>query len=524
MNRHIALIAAILLVAAAAGAAGPEAAASGDADVAAELREMKQALQAQQQQLEQLRQEVRRRDETIDQMQQRLDRKEVSAAEGRNVAAAPPEKPDSTFTLTPGGFIEAAAIYRTRNENADVGSTYGNVPFDGTGNGHLSEFRGSARQSRLSLLAQGQLEDMKLSGYYEMDFLGAAPTANEVESNSFNLRQRQLWGQLEFANGLSLLGGQAWSLMATNRQGIVPRQEMVPWTIDAQYVVGYNWARQWQARITKRFGDSGLWLALAVENPETTLSVVNPPSGILGFNNSPNATSPSSLFTLNNTPGANGISTDLAPDLTAKIAYDPGWGHYELKLLGRFFRDRFNGHNDYTTGEGLGAAAILPLTEKVNLILEALGGWGIGRYASGVGPDVTLRPDGSIVTIPGVQGMAGLEAHPAPNWDLYAYTGLEYYGRKDFTNALGQGVGYGSPLNDNSGCAQEIPGTCQAQNRLLWQLQPGFWYRFYRGPAGTLQLGMSYSYTRRLTWAGLGGEEPRGTEHIMMSSFRYYLP
>ena len=441
MSRHIATIAAILLLVAPAWGAGAGPPASDGTDVAAELREMKQALQAQQRQLEDLRREVRQRDETIDQMQQQIDRKEVAATGAGGVSAPPPAKSESSFTLTPGGFIEAAGFYRTRNENADVGSTYGNVPFDGTGNAHLSEFRGSARQSRLSLLAQGQVEDMKLSGYYEMDFLGAAPTANEVESNSFNLRQRQLWGQVEFGNGLSLLGGQAWSLMATSRKGIVARQELVPWTIDAQYVVGYNWARQWQARVTKRFGDSGLWLALAVENPETTLSVVNPPAGVLGFNNSGNATSPGSLFTLSNTPGANGISTDLAPDLTAKLAYEPGWGHYELKLLGRFFRDRFSGHNDYATGEGLGAAAVLPVTENVNLIFEGLGGYGIGRYASGVGPDVTLRPDGSIVTIPGFQGMAGVEAHPAESWDLYAYAGLEYYGRRDFTNALGTGTG-----------------------------------------------------------------------------------
>jgi hypothetical protein len=38
----------------------------------------------------------------------------------------------------------------------------------------------------------GKTARMKMSGYDEFDFLGAAPTANEVESNSFNIRQRQL--------------------------------------------------------------------------------------------------------------------------------------------------------------------------------------------------------------------------------------------------------------------------------------------------------------------------------------------
>ena len=48
---------------------------------------------------------------------------------------------------------------------------------------------------------------MKMSGYYEFDFLGAAPTANEVESNSFNIRQRQLWAQVELDGGFSFVGG-----------------------------------------------------------------------------------------------------------------------------------------------------------------------------------------------------------------------------------------------------------------------------------------------------------------------------
>src|SRR5512135_24212 len=108
-------------------------------------------------------------------------------------------------TFVPGGFIEAAAIYRSANENADMGSTFINVPYEGSTNSYLSEFRGSARQSRLSLLVSGKTGRMKMSGYYEFDFLGAAPTANEVESNSFNIRQRQLWAQVDLDGGFSFV-------------------------------------------------------------------------------------------------------------------------------------------------------------------------------------------------------------------------------------------------------------------------------------------------------------------------------
>ena len=44
---------------------------------------------------------------------------------------------------------------------------------------HVPAAPGSARQSRLSLLVEGNLDPTrKLAGYYEMDFLGAGVTSN----------------------------------------------------------------------------------------------------------------------------------------------------------------------------------------------------------------------------------------------------------------------------------------------------------------------------------------------------------
>jgi hypothetical protein len=453
-----------------------------------------------------------------------------SQAKPQEPARSNPDEAEIRYksvTFTPGGFIEAAMLYRSANENADIGSTFANVPYGGSANSHLSEFRGTARQSRLSLLVAGKVGDWKMSGYYEFDFLGAAPTANEVESNSFNIRQRQLWAQVETRSGFSFVAGQTWSLLTLNRQGLSPRSEWIPSTIDAQYVVGYDWARQWSARVTERLGNRKVWLAASVENPETTVSVVNPPAGVLGLNTSPNATSPSSQIVVNSTPGANGVSTDVAPDVLAKVAFEPGWGHYEIKGLVRFFRDRVNGSNSTTTGGGIGFGVILPLARRLDVIAQGLVGSGIGRYASGQAPDVTLDPDGAIVPIRAWHILAGVELHPSAKLDVYGYFGREHSDRADYLNAAGMGVGYGSPLNDNSACSVEIQAAglaCQAQTMGLWQIQPGFWYRFHKGPEGTLQAGFSYSYTRKETWPGIGGLAPVGRDHIVMASFRYYIP
>src|SRR5258706_4098240 len=63
--------------------------------------------------------------------------------------------------LAPFGFVEATAIYRSQNQNADIGSVLGGIPLAGTANSKLSEFHGSARQSRFGLLAGGVVGQTK---------------------------------------------------------------------------------------------------------------------------------------------------------------------------------------------------------------------------------------------------------------------------------------------------------------------------------------------------------------------------
>jgi hypothetical protein len=175
--------------------------------------------------------------------------------------------------VTLGGFLAMESVYRSRSETADIGSSYGGVPFANQSTAHMSELRGSARQSRLSLLVQGDADaDTHLGAYYEMDFLGAGQTANSNESNSYNLRIRNIYTTIDWDSlGLEILAGQNWSLATLNSRGITPRNEVAPGTIDAQYVVGFNWARQPQIRIVKNW-DKEFWLALSVENPQTTFA------------------------------------------------------------------------------------------------------------------------------------------------------------------------------------------------------------------------------------------------------------
>jgi len=186
-----------------------------------------------------------------------------------------PEEPTSFhfkgLTLTPGAFLEGTMLVRTRNENADIANNYSAIPPNESSNAKLSEFRGTARNSEFSLLVQGTAGTTKLKGYVETDFLGAAPTANYVESNSWTPRLRQLWVQLDRPSGWTITAGQMWSLLTTNQQGIATLAELRPGTEDGQYVVGFTWTRQRAFRVAKNFNNK-IWGAFAVENPENTYS------------------------------------------------------------------------------------------------------------------------------------------------------------------------------------------------------------------------------------------------------------
>src|SRR5215469_15798665 len=96
-------------------------------------------------------------------------------------------------TLTFGGWVDLTNIYRTRNIASDTGSVYNFIPFPQSRNFNTPESRFSARQTRFSVLAEGDpFADTHLAGYGEIDFEGAAQTASSVATNSFNPRMRQL--------------------------------------------------------------------------------------------------------------------------------------------------------------------------------------------------------------------------------------------------------------------------------------------------------------------------------------------
>ena len=459
------------------------------------------------------------------------------------------------ITITPGGFLELAGIYRNRFQGDDIASSF-NIPFPGQSHQSFTpESRFSARQSRLSFLAQGApSEHTLLSMYGEFDFQGAAQTSNSNQSNSYVPRIRNVYGTVDWNRGdygLHFLAGQNWSLLTMNSKGITPRNEVTPPQIDAQYVPGFAWARQPGVRVAADFLDHKLWIAASAENAQTTFGGTGAPGFVAAslpgqsvsatLNcTTPNVTSTCTIATA--TAGAppgsfqqfyNGVGGSLSlnrlPDFIVKAAYELSfYGHgVHLEAFGIFrsFNDHFDGAgNDKTDAFGYGGSINAQIVPKVlDVQFSGIGGRGIGRYGSAGLPDVTFDKEGAIHPISEVMYLGGVTLHATKMLDVYGFAGEEL----EFARLYDGGTsGYGVPTANNSGCFVETLTTsttspCGGNTRRIRQLTGGFWDKFYQGPFGRAQVGLQYSYTERQLFAGVGGA-PQTHNNMVFVSFRYY--
>jgi hypothetical protein len=592
---------------------------------AADVQALKDAMAAQQQQIERLTLQLQRMQAGQSQQpapdaagktdaaqtqavpQQLAEVSNVSAVQqdtapssGLNVQETTPQRPSNPMqspvisihfkgiTITPGGFAEAAFVRRSRALGADLTTPFNSLTLPGASQSQLSEFFGSARQSRPTVYVDGRLGNVELSSYVSGDFLSAADTSSNTQTNSYSFRLRQAWGQAKFDNGWSFLGGQMWSLLTENKQSIAPSDDIGktndsrPMTIDPGYNVGFTFARQYGIRLTTDFSHK-VAVAVAVENPQATLTshgnADNFLLGAAGATNSYNdaitgcatnsytptgATAP--VYYVTCTPAAT-YSFNPSPDIIAKIAFDPGFGHYEVFGLYDRFRDRAFPCADFTIGKtgpcptdpkvtgpsatgafnasknggGVGANARWNFFDKhIVFGLHGFGGSGVGRYGAAQLSDLSIHANGTPDLIKDYQGLASLEWH-GKKLDVYLYTGAEYASRtSDYDANTKTYVGYGSPVFNNSGCYSETtpsigvtagfnPGSlskCTGDTRAVIEGTAGFWYRFYSGPRGRFQFGTQYSYVTRQTWSGVGpgAGTPEGLDSMVFTSFRYYLP
>lgn len=474
------------------------------------------------------------------------------------------------IAMTPIAFAALEGVWRQHSMNSDINTPFNAVPFPGANEGHVDEINFSGRQSRLAMLFMGDAGTYKLSGYFEMDFLGSGTTSNNNQSNSYVLRQRQIWGKFESAGGFTLTGGQMWSLVTEDRKGTDARTEIQPQTIDPQYLVGYTWTRQPAIRVQQRFGN--------YETGALTVAASAEQAQITGFTVQGSAAPTDYFFGgigqsggLYNAAAANGgasnittYANNVVPDMIVKAAYDLPKMHIEGGGLARFMRDNYlpvtstggtasaetytygTQYQSHTSpaGGAYGSVRVYP-DKYFEVAVQAMGGQGVGRYGSAQLADATLRPDETLEPLRNYHGMFTLMTHPTKKLDVFTYYGGEYDQRTVYTTGEGALIGYGPRNISDTGCYALPPApstsagagvggslgapNCGSPTRYIQEPMIGFIYRAIDSPSyGRLQYWVTYSYLQRNLWSGVGNATspsgPRAEDPMIHVSLRYYIP
>jgi hypothetical protein len=477
--------------------------------------------------------------------------------------------------ITPGGYAAFEGVWRQHSVNSDINTPFNSIPLPSANEGHVSELNFSARQSRLSVLVTGDAGAYKLTGYWEMDFLGTGTSSNNNQSNSYVLRQRQIWGQFATAGGFSVTGGQMWSLVTEDAKGDDPRTEIQPLTIDPQYLVGYSWERQPGIRVEQHLG--AVSLAASAEQAQiTNFTAAGPiPTEFFfgGIGQNGGLYNAAGNVSAGNTAGTGAISTyanNVAPDIIIKAALDEKILHFEVGGLGRFLRNEYFPvltvagtaatpvytyspilRNSTATAGGIFFSLRVKPMPLFEVAFQGMAGTGVGRYGSSQLADATLKPNETLSPIRNDHALFSLVFHPSKNWDFFTYYGGEYAQRTVYDVVTPTGlapIGYGPRNLNDSGC-YDLPqvsgnssGTagsisafnCASPTRYIQEAMGGVIWRAVNSPKyGRLQYEATYSYLQRNLWSGnnvpatgpiTSPTGARATDPMIHISMRYFIP
>ncbi len=549
-----------------------------DAAIAAEIEALRQALQAQQEQLQLLKEELAKRDRQIDEARDAAaaanaraaeastkateavnttaevkstaatlnttvaDLKASNEAHNPSVAVAGQyneqgeKKSPLSFKIgnadfTPGGFVDITSVNRTTNVGSGIGTDFGGIPFNNSlPQARLSESRLTTQNSRLSLKVNSNTGTLDLTGYVESDFLGFQPPNANQTSNSNSLRLRLYFvdvkrGKWEFQ------AGQMWTWMTPNRVGLSPMPSDIFYSqnMDTNYQVGLTWARQTAFRIA--YHPTSFWtIGVSLENPQQFVpgSVTFPSSSFASqFDNGSGSTSATSA-------GTNPKVPNLHPDVIVKSAWDAKVGdrnmHFEVAGLVRSFKvfNSVGGANttNFITGGGGSANVNLELVKNFHVIGNSFYSYGGGRYIFGLGPDVIVRPDGTLSGVHSGSGIGGFEWQANPRFMLYGYYGGAYFQRN--FGLLASSATPAPSCNGVSGftCVGfGFPGSSNSANRAIQEDTFGIVPTLYSNPNyGKVQILTQYSYVTRAPWFVAAGAPKNAHTSLIYADVRYTLP
>ena len=396
------------------------------------------------------------------------------------------------ITLTPTGFFNGETVYRSHATGGEEATPWSSLPYEGADSYSMSEVFLTGRQSRIGVTAEGKARWGTMRAILEGDFLGVGTTSNDNQSSSYIYRQRIALAEAETNSHWTFSGGQGWTLASENKSGISTAAGNIalPAQIDPNYVAGLVWARMGFLRLTKSFSKAAF--AISAENPQllyTATLAGNTPYAVVGsaglsaglLNQTISACSPSTSIvnytnqvdgateiaipvykTVNSCANLANISFNKAPDMVFKAAFDPGFGHYEVFGIARFFHQTvypgettnsnlYGGLKDIVTGAVVapalttagaisnsialggvgGSMRFQVMANKLALGAKALFGPGVGHFGASTLSDATSNASGELVPIHNLSGLLTAEVTPTPRLQVYMYYGGDYAGRED---------------------------------------------------------------------------------------------
>ena len=411
------------------------------------------------------------------------------------------------IALVPYGFFNGESAYRTHATGGEEATPWSSIPYEHADSYSMSETMLSGRQSRIGLNMEGKVGWGTVRAYLEGDFLGAGATSNDNQSTSYIFRQRIASAEVETNNHWTFSGGQGWTLATEDKVGITTAaaNQALPMMIDPNYVAGLVWARMGYFRLTRSFGKAAF--AISAENPQLlytatlagntpyavvgsaglsasflnqTISACSPSTSIVNYTNQKQTDSAGNTVniavpvykTVNSCANLANISFNEAPDMLVKAAFDPGFGHYEVFGISRFFHQTvypgettnsnlYGGNKDIATGAavapalstagaisnkvvlgGIGGSMRVPvIKDKFTFGAKGLFGPGVGHFGASTLSDATANSWGGLEPIHNLSGLLTAEFTPNPRLQVYTYYGGDYAGREDEANSSATTLG-----------------------------------------------------------------------------------
>jgi hypothetical protein len=437
------------------------------------------------------------------------------------------QKPLGSFNIgdavfTPGGFVDFENIFRTTNTQNNIATNFAAIPYSNTAQGHLTENRLTSQYSRFNIKVTDKVGANDVTAYCEADFSGNDATNVYQVVNGHTLRLRLCFMDLKRGKW-EVLGGQTYSWLTPNRNGLGPMPSDLATTFneDQNFQVGLTFSRAAEFRVAYHANDH-LAFGVGIEDPNQFIgSFVALPSAF--------ASTVSTQFD----NGAQIGAPNLFPDIISKIAYDTNLGgrHFHLEGVGLITGARsavvpigekfYSSHS--AVGGGGSIAGNYELFHNFLFLLNAYWSDGGAHYLVSDGPQLVLRPNAAGTDIfPSMvhagAGLAGLEWIASKRSAFAVYYGEDYFGRNSFPDTTNN-------ANPNTIIGYGGPGSPNTNNRAIQEYTFDWLQTFWKSDKyGALQYYTQYSYVSRTPWFDAPGAPRNAHLSMVYAGFRYVLP